>query len=55
MIAAWSIAHTAGVGLGVEGGYNLQALGDSVVACLEVLLDKATDGSPRVDNEADRG
>jgi acetoin utilization deacetylase AcuC-like enzyme len=56
MIKAWSVAHTRGRSVwALEGGYNLPALGDSVVACLEVLLDKATDGSPRVDNEADRG
>ena len=56
MITAWSFAHTGARSVwALEGGYNLQALGDSVVACLEVLLDKATDGSPRVDNEADRG
>ena len=56
MIRGWSIALTGGRSVwALEGGYNLQALGDSVVACLEVLVDKATDGSPRVDNEADRG
>ena len=56
MIKAWSIAHADGRSVwALEGGYNLQALGDSVVACLEVLGDHATDGRPRVDSEADRG
>ena len=56
MIKGWSIAHSDGRSVwALEGGYNLQALGDSVVACLEVLRDEATDGSLRVDSEADRG
>ena len=56
MIKAWSIAHADGRSVwALEGGYNLQALGDSVVACLEVLGEDATDGRPRVDSEADRG
>lgn len=56
MIKAWSIAHTGGRSVwALEGGYNLQALGDSVVACLEVLRDDATDGGRAVDSEADRG
>jgi acetoin utilization deacetylase AcuC-like enzyme len=56
MIKGWSIARTSGRSVWVlEGGYNLQALGESAVACLEVLLDNATDGSRRVDSEADRG
>jgi len=56
MIRAWSIAHTGGRSVwALEGGYNLQALGDSVVACLEVLRDSATDSNRRVDSAADRG
>jgi acetoin utilization deacetylase AcuC-like enzyme len=56
MIKAWSVAHTGGRSVWVlEGGYNLKALGDSVVACLEVLRHPATDGHPRVDSEVDRG
>jgi acetoin utilization deacetylase AcuC-like enzyme len=56
MIKGWSIAHSGGRSVwALEGGYNLQALGDSVVACLEVLRDEATDGGPRVDSEGDRG
>lgn len=40
MIKGWSIAHTGGRSVwALEGGYNLKALGDSVVACLEVLDD----------------
>ena len=56
MIKAWSLAHTGGRSVwALEGGYNLQALGDSVVACLDVLRDNATDSNPRVDSAADRG
>jgi acetoin utilization deacetylase AcuC-like enzyme len=56
MISAWSIAHSGGRSVwALEGGYNLEALGDSVVACLEVLRDNATDSNPRVDSVADRG
>src|SRR3982074_3087777 len=52
MIKAWSIAHADGRSVwALEGGYNLQALGDSVVACLEVLRDDATDGGPRPSSE----
>ncbi len=56
MITGWSIAHTGGRSVwALEGGYNLRALGESAVACLEVLHDDATDGGRRVDTEADRG
>jgi acetoin utilization deacetylase AcuC-like enzyme len=56
MIRGWSIALTGGRSVwALEGGYNLRALGESVVACLEVLLPDATDGSRRVDSEPDRG
>jgi acetoin utilization deacetylase AcuC-like enzyme len=56
MIKGWSTAHAGGRSVwALEGGYNLQALGNSVVACLEVLRDGATEGRPRVDSEADRG
>jgi acetoin utilization deacetylase AcuC-like enzyme len=56
MIKGWSIAHTGGRSVwALEGGYNLKALGDSVVACLEVLHDQATDGGGRVDSQPDRG
>jgi acetoin utilization deacetylase AcuC-like enzyme len=56
MIEAWSVAHTGGRSVwALEGGYDLKALGDSVVACLEVLRQQATDGHPRVDSEVDRG
>jgi acetoin utilization deacetylase AcuC-like enzyme len=56
MIKAWSTAHSDGRSVwALEGGYSLQALGDSVVACLEVLHDPATDGGGRVDSQADRG
>ncbi len=56
MIKGWSIAHSGGRSVwALEGGYNLKALGDSVVACLEVLHHQATDGGGRVDSQADRG
>ncbi len=56
MIKGWSIAHGGGRSVwALEGGYNLRALGESVVACLEVLRDDATGGDPLVDIEADRG
>jgi acetoin utilization deacetylase AcuC-like enzyme len=56
MIKGWSIAHSGGRSVwALEGGYNLKALGDSVVACLEVLHHQATDGGHRVDSQADRG
>ena len=56
MIMGWSAAHSGGRSVwALEGGYNLQALGDSVVACLEVLGDDATQRRPRVDSKADRG
>ncbi len=38
MIRGWADAHCRGRSVWVlEGGYNLQALGDSAVACLEIL------------------
>jgi acetoin utilization deacetylase AcuC-like enzyme len=56
LIKGWAIEHTGGRSVwALEGGYNLRALGESVVACLEVLLDDATDGESRVDTAGDRG
>ena len=56
LIKGWAIEHCGGRTVwALEGGYNLRALGDSVVACLEVLLDDATDGDRRVDTAGDRG
>ena len=38
LIKGWSIAHGGGRSVwALEGGYNLQALGDCVVGCLEAL------------------
>jgi len=55
MIKSWAIEHCAGRSVwALEGGYNLRALGDSVVACLEVLLDRATEGDGSVDTAVDR-
>jgi acetoin utilization deacetylase AcuC-like enzyme len=56
LIRGWAIEHTGGRTVwALEGGYNLRALGDSVVACLEVLLRDATDSDHRVDTAGDRG
>jgi acetoin utilization deacetylase AcuC-like enzyme len=56
MIKGWATSHSGGRSVwALEGGYNLTALGESVVACLEVLHDKATEGGHRVDSHADRG
>jgi len=56
MIRGWAIEHCRGRSVWVlEGGYDLRALGNSVVACLEVLLDDATHGDGRVDTAGDRG
>ncbi|MEA2635220.1 MAG: hypothetical protein QOJ33_2213 [Chloroflexota bacterium] len=56
MIKSWSITHSGGRSIwALEGGYDLRALGDSVVACLDVLRDPATDSSRRVDSQPDRG
>ena len=56
MIKSWAIEWCRGRTVwALEGGYNLRALGESVVACLDVLLDDTTDGDPRVDTARDRG
>jgi acetoin utilization deacetylase AcuC-like enzyme len=56
MIKTWASEHCRGHTVwALEGGYNLRALGDSVVACLGVLLDDTTDGDRRVDTVGDRG
>jgi len=56
LIKAWAIEHCGGRTVwALEGGYNLRALGESVVACLEVLIDGATQGDQRVDTAGDRG
>ena len=56
LIKSWAIEYSRGRTIwALEGGYDLRALGDSVVACLEVLLDDATHGDGRVDTVEDRG
>ncbi len=41
LINGWAAAHTQGRSVwALEGGYDLQALGKSVIACLEVLLEQ---------------
>ena len=55
LIQSWAISYCRGRTVwALEGGYNRRALGDSVVACLEVLLDGATEGDVRVDSAIDR-
>jgi len=55
-IKSWAVEHTGGRTVwALEGGYNLRALGESAVACLEVLRHDATDGDRRVDTTSDRG
>ena len=45
LIQGWAAAHTQGRTVwALEGGYDLKALGDSVVACLEVLGDERNTG-----------
>jgi acetoin utilization deacetylase AcuC-like enzyme len=56
LINGWAIEHSGGRTVwALEGGYNLRALGESVVACLEVLLNGATHSDHRVDTAGDRG
>ncbi|HEV2012372.1 MAG TPA: histone deacetylase [Candidatus Dormibacteraeota bacterium] len=56
MIRGWAIEHCGGRSVwALEGGYDLPALGNSVVACVEVLLADATHGDGRVDTAGDRG
>jgi acetoin utilization deacetylase AcuC-like enzyme len=56
MIKGWAIKLTGGRTVwALEGGYNLRALGESVVACLEVMHADVTDGDHRVDTASDRG
>lgn len=55
LIKSWAISHCSGRTVwALEGGYDLRALGNSVVACLEVLIDGATEGDQRVDSPTDR-
>jgi acetoin utilization deacetylase AcuC-like enzyme len=54
MIRRWGADHCGGRSVwALEGGYDLHALGDSVVACLEVMIDPATESHQRVDSSAD--
>jgi acetoin utilization deacetylase AcuC-like enzyme len=51
LIKGWAISYSRGRTVwALEGGYNLPALGSSVIACLEVLLGEATEGDLRVDS-----
>jgi acetoin utilization deacetylase AcuC-like enzyme len=56
LIKGWAIAHCGGRSVwALEGGYNLTALAESVVACLEVLADDTTQRDHPVDSAPDRG
>lgn len=56
LITDWASAHSLGRTIwALEGGYNLDALAESVVACLEVLADDTTHGDHPVDSAPDRG
>jgi acetoin utilization deacetylase AcuC-like enzyme len=56
LIKGWAIEHSGGRTVwALEGGYHLRDLGESVMACLQVLLDDATDSDRRVDTAGDRG
>ena len=56
LIKSWAIEYCRGRTVwALEGGYDLPALGSSVVASLEVLRDGATEGDVRVDTAGDRG
>ncbi|HVH66035.1 MAG TPA: histone deacetylase [Candidatus Acidoferrum sp.] len=47
LINAWAMTHCQGRSAwALEGGYDLRALGDSVVACLEVLSQSGTERHP---------
>ena len=48
MIQGWAATHTKGRTVwALEGGYDLRALGDSVVACLEILGNTDTQRHPQ--------
>ena len=56
LIKGWAITHCHGRSVwALEGGYDLRALAESTVTCLEVLSDDATLGDHPVDSAADRG
>ena len=56
LINGWAMAYCRGRSIwALEGGYDLRALGESVVACLEVLAGAATQRDDPVDSAADRG
>jgi len=56
LINGWAMAYCRGRSVwALEGGYDLRALGESVVACLEVLAGAATQRDDPVDSAADRG
>jgi acetoin utilization deacetylase AcuC-like enzyme len=56
LIKSWAHEQTGGRTVwALEGGYNLRALADSALACIDVLLADTTDGGPRVDTPGGRG
>jgi acetoin utilization deacetylase AcuC-like enzyme len=56
LIKSWAHEQTEGRTVwALEGGYDLRALSESAVVCLEVLQEDATEGDPRVDTPGGRG
>jgi len=56
LINGWANSHCRGRSVWtLEGGYNLFALAESVVTCLEVLVAGTTQGDYQVDSVPDRG
>jgi len=56
LINGWAIAYCRGRTVWtLEGGYNLPALAESLVTCLEVLSEEVTQGDASVDSAPDRG
>ncbi len=56
LINGWAIAQCRGRSVWVlEGGYDLRALAESAMSCLEVLAGGVTQGDDWVDSATDRG
>jgi acetoin utilization deacetylase AcuC-like enzyme len=56
LIKSWAHEQTGGRTVwALEGGYNLRALADSALACIDVLLADTTDSGSRVDTPGGRG
>jgi acetoin utilization deacetylase AcuC-like enzyme len=56
LINGWATAYCRGRSVWtLEGGYNLRALAESALSCLEVLAETATQSDAAVDRASDRG